>query len=121
MAIKKGVNYLNNLSPQQIVDCSSPFGNDGCSGGQASRAFSYIARYGLTYASLYPYRNSAGSCRVSSVSVLHKLVAIWFHGHSLGLLSVTLHCPSCALQATIATWQCAVRLLSLLLDCAGAP
>ena len=68
MAINYGTNYLYNFAPQQIVDCSSSYGNSGCRGGLASNAYSYIVNKGLTYENYYPYRAATGSCRVSSVS-----------------------------------------------------
>ena len=68
VAIRYGTNNLYNFAPQQIVDCSSPYGNNGCKGGLASKAYSYIINKGLTYESYYPYKGAVGSCKVSSVS-----------------------------------------------------
>lgn len=46
---------LPNLSEQQVVDCSGPQGNMGCSGGTFDQAFSYIvANGGLCTAEAYP-------------------------------------------------------------------
>ena len=76
MAIKRGTGYLYNLAPQQIMDCSSSYGNQGCNRGSPSNSFSYVIRSGLTYESYYPFRAVTGSCRVSSVSVLHEFTAL---------------------------------------------
>ncbi|KPJ19578.1 Cathepsin S [Papilio machaon] len=50
------------LSPQQIVDCSYEDGNQGCNGGSLQAAFRYAAREGLAREKQYPYRGKKGHC-----------------------------------------------------------
>jgi len=52
IAIKTG--KLVKLSEQQVVDCSRPYGNEGCSGGFEKNVFTY-ARNGIALNSYYPY------------------------------------------------------------------
>jgi Papain family cysteine protease/Cathepsin propeptide inhibitor domain (I29) len=50
---------LSSLSEQELVDCSLPEGNQGCNGGFADDAFSYIIYHkGLSSRSTYPYKAS---------------------------------------------------------------
>ena len=64
-SIKKG--ELPELSIQQSLDCSSAFGNNGCSGGYMTQVFDYlIAEGGLVSAKLYPYKMVAGQCQLKS-------------------------------------------------------
>ncbi|XP_013168604.1 PREDICTED: cathepsin L1-like [Papilio xuthus] len=53
------------LSPQQIVDCSYEDGNQGCNGGSLQAAFRYAAREGLARETQYPYRGKKGHCHHS--------------------------------------------------------
>lgn len=52
------------LSEQQLVDCGSAVGCQGCNGGWASKALSYLQSAGGSVArSAYPYTGRDGSCR----------------------------------------------------------
>ena len=52
--LKRG--SLLSFSEQQIVDCSSRFGNQGCDGGFMTSSFEYIADAGgITDQATYPY------------------------------------------------------------------
>jgi cathepsin L len=60
--IFKRINKLVELSPQQIVDCSSSFGNHGCAGGSLRTTLKYLEKSGgLMREGDYPYTSSVSS------------------------------------------------------------
>jgi C1A family cysteine protease len=67
---------LNALSEQQLIDCSSGYHNQGCSGGSPIDAFKYVIEKsiatskGIAAESSYPYRAREGSNCKPAVSVL---------------------------------------------------
>lgn len=60
-------NSLLTLSPQQLVDCSTSYGNNGCGGGWYYYAWDYLkAGKGQELESSYPYTGRDGTCKYKS-------------------------------------------------------
>nr|XP_022908929.1 cathepsin L1-like [Onthophagus taurus] len=56
--------YLEELSPQNLIDCTREYSNLGCSGGYVDESFNYIKdNPGIDVLSAYPYEGEEGSCR----------------------------------------------------------
>jgi len=60
---------LLELSEQQMMDCSSDYGNKGCEGGNMALAFLYAKTVPLCTAASYPYQAGVGACRQDSCAV----------------------------------------------------
>lgn len=62
VAIQTG--NLVSLSEQQLIDCDTT--NYGCSGGVVQLAFLYVQDNGLMTEEVYPYKQTASSCKATS-------------------------------------------------------
>ena len=65
---------LQSFSEQQLVDCSSSFGNQGCNGGLMDQAFEYIETNPLELESAYPYTARDGTCKYVKTKGVGKVV-----------------------------------------------
>jgi KDEL-tailed cysteine endopeptidase len=61
---KKGT--LLSFSEQQLVDCSTSYGNQGCNGGLMDYAFEYSAAKGNEQEATYPYTGVQGTCKYNA-------------------------------------------------------
>ena len=70
-------NSLTAFSEQQLVDCSTLYGNQGCRGGLMTNAFNYLIKgsKGVETESDYPYTAKDGTCKFSSAMIVGKIRA----------------------------------------------
>ncbi|VDD76264.1 unnamed protein product [Mesocestoides corti] len=71
--LKKATGNLTSLSEQQLVDCSTAEGNDGCGGGLMDGAFKYWMKFGSESEKDYPYTARDGRCRFNRSKVVTKV------------------------------------------------
>jgi len=75
----EGLLYIQNktlyqLSPQQLIDCSSSFGNEGCNGGLMDDAFKYVLQAGgVETEKDYPFRRHNGKCQADEKKYVGRI------------------------------------------------
>lgn len=64
----EGLNFVENgvlqeFSTQQLLDCSTSYGNKGCKGGSPDNAYRYVIEKGICSEAEYPYVSKDQECR----------------------------------------------------------
>jgi cathepsin L len=70
---KKKYNQSVVLSEQQLVDCSWPYGNNGCQGGLYANGYAYVKQFGLMANASYPYTAKDGNCSYDADQVIVRI------------------------------------------------
>ena len=100
---------LVSLSEQQLVDCSTSFGNQGCNGGLMDDAFKYIeSAGGLMTEADYPYTAADGTCKFEKSKVAATIEAykdVTPKSESQLMAAVAQQPISIAVEANQLSWQ----------------
>ena len=103
-SIKTG--ELVSLSEQQLVDCSSSYGDHGCNGGLMDSAFNYIIDNGICDETEYPYSATKGTCNeCSSVVTLADCNDVSPNNQQDLLQAVSMNPVSVAIEADTKVFQ----------------
>jgi len=93
---------LVSLSEQQLVDCSTAQGNQGCNGGLMDQAFQYvITNSGITSEDQYPYTAAQGTCQtnVTTVATISSFVDVTSGSETALMSAVNIGPVSVAIEA----------------------
>lgn len=76
-AWKLAGNQLTSFSEQQLVDCSTAYGDHGCNGGLMNNAFNYLIKgsKGIETEAAYPYTAKDGICKFDASKISGKIRA----------------------------------------------
>jgi C1A family cysteine protease len=97
---------LVSLSEQQLVDCSSSFGNQGCGGGLYTNSFEYIHQNGICKESDYKYTARDGKCKkCSTVTKVDSFVDVTPNSEEDLLKAVSQQPVSVAIEADQSVFQ----------------
>lgn len=104
-SIKK--NKMLDLSEQQLVDCSKPYGNMGCDGGIMDSAFDYIKAKGIVKESKYPYKAVDGKCSTTKTSFPTTYVSgyTWVKANDYNALASALNLQPVAVAVDATNWS----------------
>ncbi|KAN0045276.1 hypothetical protein ACTA71_005653 [Dictyostelium dimigraforme] len=99
-----GTNKLVSLSEQNLIDCSTSFGNTGCNGGVITYAFEYIiSNQGIDTEKSYPYEGADGDCRYkaeNSGATISSYVNVTFGSETSLESAVNVNPVACSIDAS---------------------
>ena len=97
---------LDSFSEQQLVDCSSSYGNQGCNGGLMDDAFNYIKDNGICLEKDYPYEGSDGKCKkCKTVTKINSFVDVPVNDEQALQQAVSIQPVSVAIEADQSSFQ----------------
>ena len=64
---------LYSFSEQELIDCSTKWGNHGCHGGLMDNAFRYLKDHGIEQESDYQYTAKDGSCKYDESKIVTRV------------------------------------------------
>jgi cathepsin L len=105
-----GKNYLVSLSEQQLVDCTTSYGNYACGGGWPTKAFQYAtANGGLCLGSQYPYQGYySGACNANcqyKYGYASKYASVAYDNEGALETAVAQGCVSVLIEASASSFQ----------------